>query len=83
MEFWGFIAGADCIDDLDSLKRDYLFSEMTDGGVAPSTMRSFLGAFKLKYFERLQNFLPVLAMELREKLFPKDEHVIITWMRHS
>lgn len=74
----GFIAGADCIDDLGSLRRDYFFSEVTGGGIAPSTMRSFLGVFRLKYFERLQNFLPVLAMELREKIFPRDHHVVIT-----
>lgn len=74
----GFIAGSDCIDDLDFLRRNYLFSGMTNGGVASSTMRSFLGIFRLKYFERLQNFLPVLAMELRDKLFPRDHHVVIT-----
>ena len=75
---FAFIAGADCIDDLGLLRRDYLYSEMTAGGVAPSTMRSFLGSFKLKYFERLQSFLPTLALELREKYFPKDQDVVIT-----
>lgn len=73
-----FIAGADCIDDLGDLRNEHLFRKMTDGGVAPTTMRTFLGIFKLKHFERLQNFLPKISYELREKIFPKSKRIIIT-----
>jgi len=75
---FGFIAGADCIDDLDNLRRDRLFSELTKDGTAPSTMRQFMGDFRLKFFERLQDLLPVIASELRQKMFPGSDKIIIT-----
>ena len=74
----GFIAGADCVDDLNDLRNEYLFSNITRGGIAPSTMRNFMGSFSLKYFEKLQNFIPKLSYELRQKLFQKNKKIIIT-----
>lgn len=73
-----FICGADCIDDLNDLRDESFFRELTDGAIAPSTMRSFLGTFKLRHFEKLQGFLPVIAYELRKKLFPRSNKIIIT-----
>jgi len=72
-----FISGADCIEDLSDLRNEHLFFQMT-GGMASSTMRTFLGKFKLKHFEKLQNFLPKVAYELRQKMFSKDKKIIIT-----
>lgn len=75
---FAFISGADCIDDLNNLREEHLFSELTNGGIAPSTMRSFLESIKLKHIEKLQKLLPSIALELRQKLFPRDKKVIIT-----
>lgn len=74
----GFIAGADCIDDLDSLKQDPLFSSLTHGGIAPSTMRKFMGRFELKHFERLQDLLPQVAYQLRTMLLGNSSTITIT-----
>ena len=73
-----FISGADCIDDLKDLRRDHLFSELTNGCISPSTMRNFLGSFKQKHFEKLQNLLPKLSLELRQKYFPRKNSITIT-----
>ena len=73
----GFIAGAECIDDLNDFYEDGFFSSLTKGGMVAGTMHLFLDKFKLKHFEKLQDFLPKLALELRDKMFPRDNKVII------
>jgi hypothetical protein len=74
----GFISGAECIDDFSNLRDDYFFSELTNGAITPSTMKNFLGSFRLKYYQRLQDFLPKIAGELRKKLYPYDDRITIT-----
>ena len=74
----GFIAGAECIDDLDHLRKDPLFHTLTDGGIASSTMRYFLGKFRLKHIEKLQRFLPKLAFQIRQKLKKDSSPIIIS-----
>ncbi len=73
-----FIAGADCIEDLNSLKQDPLFSSLTKGGIAPSTMRKFMERFGLKHFERLQELLPQIAFKIREMLLGKSISITIS-----
>jgi len=73
-----FIAGAECLDDLDDLREDQLFSQLCDGGVASTTMGKFLRLFRLKEIEQIQNFLPKLCLRLRQKFSIKDERIIIT-----
>ena len=72
-----FISGADCIDDLDHLSHDPLFSKLTSGSLAPSTMRKFMHSFKLKETQSLQNLLPSIALSLRDKMFPKNNKIIL------
>jgi len=72
------IAGADCIDDIDFFSHDLLFRELLNGRVASTTMGKFLRTFRLKEIEKLQNYLPILALSLRKKLFPNDNNAIIT-----
>ncbi|MBI2522653.1 MAG: transposase [Bdellovibrio sp.] len=73
-----FIAGADCLDDLDDLREDQIFEQLCDGGVASTTMGKFLRMFCLKEIEQIQNFLPKLCLRLRQKFCIQDERIIIT-----
>ena len=75
---FSFIAGADCIEDIDSLKDDPFFSKITDSAISSTTMGKFLRNTPLKYIQRLENYLPTLALDLRRKLAPNDKEMIIT-----
>ena len=35
---YAFIAGAECLDDIEILNQDPLFNELTQNGIAPNTM---------------------------------------------
>jgi len=72
-----FISGADCIDDLHCLTIDPFFSKLTNGSLAPSTMRKFIHSFRLKDTQKLQNTLPKVALSLRNKMFPKNNKIIL------
>ncbi len=75
---YAFICGGDCIDDISYLNQDTLFRSLCFGGIATTTMGRFLRIFKLKHIERLQNFLPQMALNLRKKLFPNQKKITIT-----
>src|SRR5690554_3714645 len=51
---YSFIAGADCIEDLEMLKLDPLFAEITNNPCSAVTMGRFLKSFKQKTYEKLQ-----------------------------
>jgi hypothetical protein len=59
-----FIAGAECLDDLDALAQDPLFYELTDGP-ASTTMGKFLRLFSAKQIQDIRNQLPMLAYKIR------------------
>lgn len=61
---YGFIAGAQCLDDFDWLGRDPLFYAMTN---SPSsiTMGKFLRFFFPRQIEQLKNSIATLAMKQR------------------
>ena len=73
-----FIAGADCLDDLDDLRQDSVFRHLSNGGVASTTMGKFVWYFRLKHIKNLQKYLPRLALQLREKFAIRDNHFVIT-----
>ncbi len=64
-----FIAGAECLDDFDSLAQDPLFCEITDGP-ASTTMGKFLRLFSVKQIQDIRNTLPMLAFKMRLWLQP-------------
>lgn len=72
----GFIAGLDSIDDVTDLKKDKLFSKLTDGACADSTMGDFLRSFSKKEIKLLNEFMLSIAMKLRSLLFSNDKFVI-------
>ena len=74
----GFIAGAECVDDHKDLRNEGVFSNLTKGALSTSGLHLFLSSFKLRHIEKLQNILPVMAYELRRKMFPKSSRIIIT-----
>lgn len=65
----GFIAGAECLDDFDSLGNDPLFHKLTN---SPSsiTMGKLLRSFNLRQIEQIKNLLPTLAFKMRLWLQP-------------
>jgi len=64
-----FIAGAECLDDLDTLAQDPLYSELTDGP-ASTTMGKFLRLFSVRQIQDIRNLLPALAFKMRLWLQP-------------
>jgi hypothetical protein len=75
---YSFIAGADCMEDIDSLRSDPMFAKLTNDGIASTTMGRFIRNTPLKYIQRLENYLPTLALELRRRLHPKETDLIIS-----
>ena len=75
---FAFITGADCIEDLDSLRNDPIFAKVTNHAISSTTMGKFIRTIPLKYIQRLEKFLPQLALQLRHKLAPNDKEIIIT-----
>jgi hypothetical protein len=71
----GFIAGAECLDDFDTLCQDPLFFEMT-GGPASSTLGKFLRLFSVKQIEDIRNKLPILAFKMRLWLEPQVYKIV-------
>ena len=72
----GFIAGLDSISDIEDLRKDELFCELTAGACADSTMGDFLRSFKTRHLELLQEFLTDIAIKLRQVQFPDEKFVI-------
>ena len=72
----GFICGLDCLDDISLLRKDSLFSQLTNGACADSTMGDFLRAFSQRQIEQLNALLFNIASELRTLLYPKDDFII-------
>ena len=75
---YAFIAGADCLEDLDSIREDQVFSNLTNGAISSTTMGKFIRTTPLKYIQRLENYLPTMALELRQRLKPNDNKLIIS-----
>lgn len=74
--FYSFIAGADCIEDLELLRLDPLFSEITRKPCSAVTMGRFLKNFCPKSYLKLQQQLPRLAYQLRHRLYPNKPLII-------
>ncbi len=72
----GFICGLDSIDDISKLREDRLFSTLTDGACADSTLGDFLRSFSSYQIEKLNNFLMKLAMNLKTIHFANENFVI-------
>lgn len=75
---FAFIAGADCIEDIETLKSDSIFSEVASGPCSAVTMGRFLKSVSFKTYQQLQNYLPKLAFSLREKLYPSNDTIIFS-----
>jgi len=52
---FSFAVGNDSLDDLDKLRRDCFFRELTDGGVAARTIGDFLRSFGRRHIELQEN----------------------------
>ena len=74
---FSFLVGNDCLSDLDTLRKDVLFKELTDGGVAARTMGDFLKSFGNRHLEIFQELIVEISFELRLKFFPDDKKFIL------
>lgn len=71
----GFIAGAECLDNLDDLGRDPLFFDLT-GSPSSITMGNFLRTFSLRSIEQIRAEIPGLALKMRLWLAPKTYKIV-------
>jgi len=62
---------------LDTLRKDVLFSELTQGGVAARTMGDFLKSFGNRHLEIFQELIVEISFELRLKFFPENKKFIL------
>lgn len=69
-----FICGGDCLDDLDWLRLDTIFSTITNGGIASTTAGEFLRSFKNRAIENLEDKLIELALSLRKAIHPHNNN---------
>jgi len=72
---FGFISGAQCLDDFDWYGRDPLFNSMT-GSPSAVTMGKFLRAFVPRQIEQLKNSIATIAMKQRLWLEPKMHKIV-------
>ena len=54
---FSFICGADCLDDLDWLRLDSLFCNVTNNGIASTTAGEFLRLFNTQSIKELEQLL--------------------------
>ena len=71
-----FICGLDSIDDISVLREDALFSRLTDGACADSTMGDFLRAFSKRQTEQLNELLLETATQLRKNIAVDEDFII-------
>lgn len=74
---FSFLVGNDCLSDLDTLRKDVLFNELTQGGVAARTMGDFLKSFGNRHLELFQELMVEISFELRQKFFKEDNKFIL------
>ena len=74
---FSFAIGGDSLSDIDTYKKDILFSELTES-CAARTVGDFLKSFAPRHAELLQELLIELAYELRCKFYPEDKKCIIS-----
>ena len=75
--FYSFIHGAECLDDLDDLRDDVLFKEVT-GGCASTTVGDWMRSFSPRQLEKLSDYHTECAFKLRKYLPQSDNDLIIT-----
>ena len=73
----GFVAGADCLDDMDNLIKDPGFKANSNGDFTAKTYGNFLRSFNHEPCKELAKNLTPFSYRLREKLFPKDKSITI------
>lgn len=71
----GFVAGADCLDDLDWIGQDPLFLKLTKSP-SSETMGKFLRSFHPRKVEVIRDILPVLALKMRLALEPQCYKIV-------
>lgn len=74
----GFIAGGECLDDLDVLCSDPLFDQLTGGGMCPVTMGRFLRSFERRSIESLKDGLASTAWRQRLWKDPNCHKIVFT-----
>ncbi len=74
---YALIAGSECLDDLQTLRRDTLFQSLTTA-CSSVTMGRFLRSFNLKTLQKIQNYLPEMALRLRNYLYPENDVLILS-----
>ena len=73
----GFVAGADCLDDMDRLNQDTAFKELCKETYAAKSYGDFLRAFDSLHCKNLSYRLIDLAYKLRGALYPKQDTFVI------
>jgi hypothetical protein len=73
-----FIAGADCLDDLDRLAQDDSFLEVNDGEVFTARSHgNFLRSFTPHHCKQLNRSLIDMSYRMRRSLFEKQQRMVI------
>ncbi len=75
---FGFLAGADCLEDMSHYNQDIGFLEATKSdGFCPNAYGSFLRKFEAWHPSKFNELLISMALKARFKLFPDDRDFIL------
>src|SRR5690606_17436717 len=73
-----FATGNDCLDDLDELREESLYSELTSGGVSSRAMGDFLRSFSNVSLLEIADRLVDLSFKMRLAMHPDDLDFILS-----
>ncbi len=75
---FGFLADADCLDDMNHLNQDPGFTAAVGGeGFTPTVYGNFLRKFEAWHPRKFNELLVSMALNARAKLFPDDHDFIL------
>jgi hypothetical protein len=75
---FGFISGAQCLDDLDILREDEVFNSICGQAMASTTSGEFLRSFNIENILEMRKVMRQLAFLVRRALFPRERDFIIS-----
>src|SRR5690606_2023383 len=75
---FNFASGNDCLDDLDELRQESLFSELSSGGVSSRAMGDFLRSFSDVSILEIADRLVDLSLKMRMAMHPDDLNFVLS-----
>jgi len=73
---FSFALGNDCLEDLEELRGDAIFTQLVGGGLPARTAGDFLAGFNKRQVEKIQDVLVEMAISLRLKIHNDQKFIL-------